>query len=203
MTHPLQRWPEPTADDQSRLVRMADALPWPLVALAPDAWVLHANQAAERLLDLGRPLRRDSQGRIKATQASHQAAWEAALDRACAGHGVSLRWPGHPVALRGTLHRLPGDEGGVALLLALSLPSGAGQDLATYAQAFQLTPAEQRVLSLLVAGADTAGAAVILGVSTSTVRSHLRALRRKTGQHSTVALLLAINALPPLPAGRG
>lgn len=197
MTPPLQRWPELTADDETWLARMADALPWPLLALAPDGWVLHANQAAERLLDLGRPLRRDLQGRIAASQAVQQAAWQDALDKACAGQRVTLRWPGVPRALNGTLQRLPGHAGRDALLLALSPPGGAGLDASAYAQSFQLTPAEERVLSLLAAGADTAAAAAALGVSSSTVRTHLRALRSKTGHPTTAALLLDMGRLPP------
>lgn len=201
MTHPLQRWPELTTEAEPLLARVADALPWPLMALAADGWVLYANWAAEQLLDKGRPLRRDALGRVVASEVPQPVAWKDALDRASAGHSVPLHWPRHPLPLHGTLQGLPNPRGRDSLLLTLTPPDAAGPDIGTFAQTFQLTPAEQRVLSLLAAGADAAGVVAIFGVSTSYVRLHLQALRRKTGHTTTAALLLTISRLPPALAG--
>ena len=47
-----------------------------------------------------------------------------------------------------------------------------------------MTPAEQRVFELVVAGEPTARIAETLGVAPSTVRTHLLRVFEKTGQHT-------------------
>ncbi|WP_292578178.1 helix-turn-helix transcriptional regulator, partial [Mesorhizobium sp. 65-26] len=49
---------------------------------------------------------------------------------------------------------------------------------------YELTPAEQRVFELVVAGEPTARIAETLGVAPSTVRTHLLRVFEKTGQHT-------------------
>lgn len=62
------------------------------------------------------------------------------------------------------------------------------QRLATY-----LTPREQECLTLLTAGQDTVAMAGSLGVSTTTVRSHVQAVLTKLGVHSRLeAAALAV-----------
>jgi DNA-binding CsgD family transcriptional regulator len=49
---------------------------------------------------------------------------------------------------------------------------------------YELTPAEQRVFELVVAGEKTAAIARMLGVAPSTVRTHLLRVFEKTGRHT-------------------
>jgi DNA-binding CsgD family transcriptional regulator len=65
---------------------------------------------------------------------------------------------------------------------------------------FALTPAERRVLGLLLAGATVADAAQTLGVTIPTMRSHLARLFGKTGTTRQSELLsLAWQLTPPTP----
>jgi DNA-binding CsgD family transcriptional regulator len=49
---------------------------------------------------------------------------------------------------------------------------------------YELTPAEQRVFELVVAGEKTAAIAQTLSVAPSTVRTHLLKVFEKTGRHT-------------------
>lgn len=63
---------------------------------------------------------------------------------------------------------------------------------------YGLTPAETRVLELLVEGSSTQEMADALGIATGTVRTHLLAAFEKTGRHSRAELVrLAREYSPP------
>jgi DNA-binding CsgD family transcriptional regulator len=192
---------EPPMPDTSALpARMADALPWPLLLLETDGRLLHANAAGRRLLAAGRPLQMNGP-QLQPAAAAHRADFADAMVRARAGRPVVLRWPGRPGGYRGSLQALGDRAGGPALLLlALTPTQGSGRDLEAYAQAHRLSTAEARVLTLLAEGLSTPAAATRLGVSVSTVRSQVMALRRKTGHARVADLLLDLGRLPPLLA---
>jgi DNA-binding CsgD family transcriptional regulator len=63
-----------------------------------------------------------------------------------------------------------------------------------------LTPREIEVLEAMADGHSTSGIAVLLGISTATVRSHVKSLLAKLGLHSrleAVALILKSNGRSP------
>lgn len=182
-------------------MRMADALPWPLVALGAEGQCLGSNRAGARALVDGRVLRRDEQGRVVASEPARRADWDQALRRAAAGELVALHWAGRRQPLQGLLRRLSGGPGPMELMLTLSPDGAAGLDLQAYAQQHGLSPAEARVLALLAEGLDAAAVAARLGVSLATVRAQLQALRRKTRQPRTAGVLLELSRLPPRLAG--
>ena len=186
------------------LARVADLLAWPLVLVDADCVLHHANRAAHQALLAGQPLRLLDQ-RVQPAAAPCRADFCAALHAAAAGRPGILRWPGRPGGYDGTvqlLSRLPG--GATLLLLALTAQAAqaaqAGQtpDLQAYAQTLRLTAAESRVLNLLAQGLDTRQVAARLGVATSTTRSQIASLRRKTGHASVAQLLRYLHRLPPV-----
>jgi DNA-binding CsgD family transcriptional regulator len=63
-----------------------------------------------------------------------------------------------------------------------------------------LTYAEQRVLRALVDNSTVREIAALHGVSVTTVRSQIQAVREKLGARSIDALLLQAAALPPVTA---
>jgi DNA-binding CsgD family transcriptional regulator len=67
---------------------------------------------------------------------------------------------------------------------------------------FLLTPREIEVLRAMADGRSTARIAVVLGISTGTVRSHVKSLLGKLGLHSrveAVSLILRSNGHPSAP----
>lgn len=179
----------------------ADALVLALLLVTASGRLLHANAAGRALLARGTWLHRAADGSLTARP---DAAAARALLLACAqaaqGQRQWLRAPeatGSPASA--TVVRLPGrrQDDPAVLLLTVSDPS-ATRELSAYAAAHGLTPAETRVLALLCQGLDQAQAAASLGVSLSTLRSHLSALRRKTGHRRLTTLVPAVARLPPL-----
>lgn len=72
-----------------------------------------------------------------------------------------------------------------------------------FAKLYGLTGAELRVLLALAQGLSGNEAADMLGLSESTVRSHLQRIFSKTGATRQAALLqLLHNSTPPVRAGR-
>lgn len=202
------------------LARAADALALPMLLLAADGRLLHANAAGHRWLAAATWLRLDGAGYVRAApepsassassartysrvQPLNQALTQA-LTAASAGTPQWLRAPDQVMPGASlTLVRLPAGRDGdaVTLLLTVSDP-GLAPDLSAFAQLHGLTPAETRVLVLLCQGRTQAEAAAALGVSLATLRSHAAALRRKTGHARLTTLLQAVARLPPLAAAR-
>jgi DNA-binding CsgD family transcriptional regulator len=105
-----------------------------------------------------------------------------------------------PAGARGwALLPLHAADGRAAVLLVGPAAIGGGEgERARFAARIGLTPAETRVLGALSQGADPDEIALRLGVGLATVRSHLAALRTKSGHHRLTALLQEVAALPPV-----
>jgi DNA-binding CsgD family transcriptional regulator len=77
-------------------------------------------------------------------------------------------------------------------------PRGEVLDLTPLAEARQLTRAERRVLSMLLAGEDTPGMAEALDISIETLRTHIKHAYRKLGVGSRGELFaMALDFLQP------
>lgn len=180
------------------LVQMSDALPWPLLLLACDAALMHANLAARQLLHRGQPLKLDAGRRVHAAAAAQQTEFAAALQ---AGGPVLLQWPSPGGAYTLTLKPLAaagdGDDG-APVLVVLSTSTARHADLQAFARMHKLSAAETRVLEALSLGRSIAATAAALGTQAATVRSQLTSLRRKSGYASVALLLQALAAMPPL-----
>ncbi len=199
---------------QHQLSRLADAntgLRWALehvpvgvVLAAVDGRVVGQNETATRILSAGDGLRLEG-GRLIAEPAASDERLQALLAAA-----------GNDERAGATQARLTLERGQRAPLQVLVFPAGqappgpgpqAGAAIflcdperhiqmapAALAQLYGLTPAESRLAGLLVSGTALTEAAVELGVSHQTVRTHLKRIFTKTGtkrQAELVGLLLS------------
>jgi DNA-binding CsgD family transcriptional regulator/PAS domain-containing protein len=175
--------------------------------------VLHANAAAERMFGGDGPVRRQN-GRIAAARPQATPALLAAIAEATAdeaegrrpGLGVPLGDPVEAPAIARVLplgagQLRPGLVPRAAAAVFVASGAAATPDLAAIARQFALTAAELRLLGLLLAGATVADAAVALGVSLATVKTHLGRLFGKTGTARQAELLALVWRLTP-PAQR-
>ena len=109
--------------------------------------------------------------------------------------------------MRATGPKAPRPPDSTQLVRALRrVADGRGvPDLQAYASACQLSAPERQVLFGLVQGHASHAVAARLGLTLSTVRRHIAAVRRKTGCASVAELLMAIGRLPPAlwPVGEG
>jgi DNA-binding CsgD family transcriptional regulator len=207
------------ADGTRQLARVLQLMPNPALLLDGKARVTLVNPAAESLLRAGDGLTLDRDGglRLAAALPSETTALSRALAQALAvasGTGAEL---GGPVRLSRPSGAPP------LLLLPVPLPPPAfalwdlleptrvlvlivdpsAQSRATVAAiqtAFALTPAEARVAVLIGSGRSGPETAAMLGISPSTVKTHLKRCFEKTGVHSQVALARILGALPIDPS---
>lgn len=202
---PAGRDPDGSAVDQSVLENRwlrgsLDSIDYPMLCVAPDHTVRLINRAARReLADPAHPLR--LQGDVLGVR---QARAAPALSRALR-EAMTLGFRRLLV-----LGELP------AQLSVAVLPLGVGDDDAGalllfgrrrlcetlsadwYARERGLTGAEARVLQGLSGGLGLKEIARRHGVAVSTVRTHLRSLRGKTGAGSIRELLRQVASLPPV-----
>lgn len=173
-----------------------DATRSAVVLVAEDMGIVHANAAARSMLDAGDPI---VSGRGKLTllrelvpnrlQAAVETAARAEQELGRRGIGVAAKtrdgaalavqvMPLEKRSLRGGLDR----RAAVAVFIGGAAPPEMPADAMRLL--YELTPAEQRVFELVVAGEPTAGIAATLGVAASTVRTHLLRVFEKTGRHT-------------------
>lgn len=180
-----------------------DQLPHPCWVLRSDHHVDFANREAESALGTSAWLRVLG-GRLVRVGDWDKEALRSAIHGALLGkshHGLVGYRSGPTAPLeRATLRVLPIHASplyaatwpqAVALLL-LELPTLPDDGVwiqAHLAPQYRLTPNECRVLELLVAGHSVPQIAGALGVSDVTVRTHLRALREKTGRRTQADLV--------------
>lgn len=193
-----------------------DSIAAGIILVGEDRTILHANEAAQRLLDKGAPLEVVG-GRLHAADPAidgrlMQAIAAAAADRSEAGAsglGVALTQDPAPVCVA---HVLPVSHGEVRTRLvpgtnaAIFISSAADEaqiNLEPVAEAYGLTPAETRLLGRIVCGESLAQASVALNVTQNTLKTHLSRTMAKTGTHRQPALLALVHRLAPaLAAGR-
>ena len=189
---------------------VVDKLACGIVLTDGELGVVHANSTATRMLQAGEPIRQET-GKLTLSGRDAQAALERAV-RAAASGGEALGHKGIGIPAGGeheapsVVHVLPLTQGSnrgtsiaratVALFVA---PSGAGPRLPLDALAliYDLTPAEVRVLDLLVGGASQTEIATRVGIAPSTVKTHVLHLFHKTGckrQADLVKLATSLSA---------
>ena len=195
---PADRTPVPV----SALVRMADALAWPLLLVDDQAVLHHANHSGRAMLVTGQPLRLDAQQRLQPASPSHRADFWLALQAAAAGQARELRWPGRPGGSTATLRPLAPLPGASVLLLLDLKPAFRATptrrpDVQAYAEARGLSAAQLQLLLALAEGRSVRQLASDLQLPPSTVRSRLVTLRHKTGHERIDDLLRTLWALPP------
>lgn len=174
-----------------------DATRSAVVLVAEDMSIVHANAAARTMLNSGDPIV-SVRGRLalprelvpNRLQAAVETAARAEQELGRRGIGIAAKardgtalavqvMPLERRSLRGGLDR----RAAVAVFIGdaaapIEMPADAMRLL------YELTPAEQRVFELVVAGEPTTDIATALGVAPSTVRTHLLRVFEKTGRHT-------------------
>jgi DNA-binding CsgD family transcriptional regulator len=194
------------------LGRTLDNLVIGVVIVTHQGRILHANQAAERMLEARSPiialggclsalqgeLTRDLRRAIATAEAG-------ASPSGVAGVGVPLLDKNMTAA---TAYVLPlacgngpqrGAEAGGMAAVFVSPSKVFLADIGVVARIYRLTPAEARLLQQLVAGASLNEAAAALGITEATARTHRNHIFTKTGVcRRTDLLALVARLVPPI-----
>jgi DNA-binding CsgD family transcriptional regulator len=206
-------------DGTRQLARVLQLMPNPALLLDGKGRVTLANPAAEALLRArdGLALDRDGGLRLAAALPAETAALSRALAQALAvasgtgselGEPLRLTRPSGAAALLVLPVPLPPPAFALwelmeqARLLVLVIdPSAQSRATTTAIQTtFGLTAAEARVAVLVGSGLSGPATAAMLGISPSTVKTHLKRCFEKTGVHSQVGLARILGALPIDPS---
>lgn len=195
-------------DVRTRVSQLSDALDHmrqPAILADREGRVVIANEAASRLFEPDRLLGVDSSGKlvtcsVKATKQLWQAI-EAALrpaDQAdaqqaadiivtCADQTPRISLSVLPLQRREAAPRRSLEGGSIMILAREFVPAAISVE--TLRSAYNLSPAEARLLSLLATGASLRQASQIVGVSYSTVMSQIKSCFQKTGTHRQAELV--------------
>jgi DNA-binding CsgD family transcriptional regulator/PAS domain-containing protein len=204
------------AEGPQKLAAVLNVMPSAALLLDSRQRIVHANPAAEQLLRAGDGLTSASNGglRLSAVLPDERVALSRSLAQAllvAEGSGDLLGEPLRVTRLSGAgpLLVVPvplpppafslWELTDTARLLVLVIDPGARNlGAATILQAaFGLTPAEARVATLIGSGLSGPQAAQVLGVSPTTVKTHLSRCFEKLGVRSQVELANMLSALPP------
>lgn len=207
------------ADGTRQLVGVLQLMPNPALLLDGKGRITLANSAAEALLRTQDGLTLDRAGGLQLAAAlpAETAALSRALSQALAvasGTGTELGGPLRlsrpsgapplfvlPVPLPPPAFALWEMLEQARLLVLIIDPSAPSRAAASAIQTtFGLTAAEARVAVLIGSGRSGPETAAMLGVSPSTVKTHLRRCFEKTGVHSQVGLARILGALPIDPS---
>jgi len=205
-------------DVRTRVTQLSDALDHmrqPAILADCDGRVVIANEAAGRLFDPAHVLGVDPSGKLvtcsaKATRQLWDAIEAAArpADQADARQASDIIVNSDdqkprislsvlPLQRRETISRFSLEGGSIMILAKEFVPAAVSVE--TLRNAFSLSPAEARLVSLLASGATLRQASEIIGVSYSTVMSQIKSCFQKTGTHRQAELVaLAVR----LGAGR-
>jgi DNA-binding CsgD family transcriptional regulator/PAS domain-containing protein len=192
---------------QEATLELLESLSIGVIVVAADGRIVFANLVAEKLMD-----RHDGLcvvgGRLSAANPASAAAlaraiWLATTSPNDSGGVAQIARPsGAPLGLlvspiRGRELRF-GFAEGVALALFSDPARGADNSLAAYAATYKLTPAETRFLEALLVGETVGDYAKRTGVRIGTVRTHLKRLLAKTGNHRQIDLIRTFASDPLL-----
>ncbi|MGE0807928.1 MAG: LuxR C-terminal-related transcriptional regulator, partial [Burkholderiaceae bacterium] len=203
------------ADGTRQLARVLPLMPNAALLINDQGRITLANPAAESLLRTGDGLSIDNRGHLRfaAAFSSETAALAKAMAQAIAVASGAGETPGEPLRLTRPsgappLLILPVPlpppafelwnllEPARVLLLVID-PAAPWRGKASAIQSvFGLTPAEARVAVLVADGFTGPQTAAALGVSISTVKTHLKRCFDKIGVHSQTGLARLLGALP-------
>jgi DNA-binding CsgD family transcriptional regulator len=178
--------------------------------LAEGGRILHANAAARMMMSAGQPIRSEG-GRLAAGRPEETAALRGAVEQAgrdeaeLGATGLGLKLTDRegetalahvlPLARREARQRIV--PGATAAVFIARRDSAGVPRLAGFARAFGLSPAEARMLARLVAGETPAEAALALGITLATAKTHLARLLAKTGTGRQADLRALVARLCP------
>ncbi|MDR6534824.1 LuxR C-terminal-related transcriptional regulator [Variovorax soli] len=183
------------------LARVLDEMDHGLLLVDLGGRILHANQPGRRELVGGRALR-DVEGVLSAAQPAWQAKLRQALkdaERDCRSI-VEFDPEGGTLSLAFVPLAVP--YGGAAVDAVLIICSRRSNcetlTVQMFARAKRLTPAEQAVLTQLCAGRGAQEIACEQGIRVSTVRTHIKNVRQKTGRGSVREIVRELSRMPQI-----
>jgi DNA-binding CsgD family transcriptional regulator len=191
-----------------------DALAIAVVITTKDARITFANRKAEQHLSSATALRLEG-GRLSAVDPRSSEALQAAIDTAAAGTKVDIPGGSIVVSVERRNERplaawvLPLDAGlreqlgatfaGQVAIFIREFGDATPVPAEVFVRQYGVTPAECRVLLLLVQGMTPDAVADALGISATTVKSHIGKLLVKTNVQRQVDLVrLAMSVLAPV-----
>jgi DNA-binding CsgD family transcriptional regulator len=193
-----------------RMAQTLDALRCAVLLTDERGTILHANRAAEMMLQNGGPIH-SAKGILRANLSSAASDLHAALAVAArdepgisrTGAAIRLTAPAMPPVFAHVLPLTRSDvrtqlEPAAVAAVFIGAPVDEQDGAAMAAAAFGLTPAETRVLKSLLAGRPLAETATALGITRSTANAHLDHIFVKTGVSRQADLIrLAIELISP------
>jgi DNA-binding CsgD family transcriptional regulator len=207
------------ADGQRQLSAILDLMPNAAILLDRHGRITQTNRAAEALLRQSDGIAYDPEGSLQLVSAliEQRAALSRSLKEAlgvASGLGASLSEPvrisrpSGAVPLLVVAVPLPRSSfpfwdlvAQARVLVAIVDPAAKSRATASAIQAaYGLTGAEARVALLLASGVAGAQMPAILGVTSATIKTHLRHCFEKTGTHSQVELSRLFTMFPPIDA---
>jgi DNA-binding CsgD family transcriptional regulator len=203
--------------ERDMLSAALDRLSVGIVLSDAEGRIVHTNEAADRMFADGRIVRLVG-GQLAARDPNAARELSQAISDAASGTTIDIPRSGIVVPLKGEAGRdlaawvLPLDGGlrrelaaGFAARVAVfirELGDTAPFPAELFVRRYGITPAESRVMMLLVQGMTIAETAEALGVSLPTAKTHLARLFDKTGTSRQADLVrLAMSALAPTSAG--
>jgi len=169
----------------NRIQRLLDSVPRPAILLSDDRRIVGGNAAAEIVPDLLACVLM-SYGRVTrfaglATE-PFERVFVRALNGVAASAVVTVPTSGRQALWRVSFGRLrvADIDSEAAVVMLIDPPPIAGGTLIALQRLFGLTPAEARVLALLLDDCRPSEIAEELGISITTVRTHLKSLFAKT-----------------------
>lgn len=190
------------------LAATLDAFIAAVVIVGEGGRILHANDAARRMLAVRRPIA-DVDGVLSVRNTTANAELSAAIRQARSdeskigdsGLGVPLLSDEPCVAhvlplARGDVRTRLMPQATAAVFITVARPCLCA-DVGVLARNFDLTPAETRLLEQLVQNARLGRAAGKLGISQETARTHLAHIFSKTGVSRQAELLTLVDRLVP------
>jgi DNA-binding CsgD family transcriptional regulator len=183
------------------LSRVLDEIDHGLLLLDLTGRILHANFPARRELSSGHALR-SVDGMLCAGQAGLQPKLRQALkdaERDCRSI-IELDDPEDPLSLAfiplAALHGATTVD--TVLVMCSRRPGCESLTMQMFARSKRLTRAEQNVLARLCAGHGAEEIACLEGIRMSTVRTHIKNVRQKTGSNSIREVVYRVSRMPQI-----
>ena len=183
------------------LARVLDEIDHGLLLIDLTGRILHSNHLASRELVAARALC-DAGGMLEASRRGSQARIRQALrdaERGCRSI-VELEDEMQPLSLAfiPLEPRAPGAALDTVLVICSRAVGCESLTMQMFARARQLTCAEQGVLSQLCAGRRAREIACLQGICVSTVRTHIKNVRQKTGSSSIREVVQRVSRMPQI-----
>lgn len=201
-TLPL-RAPAPAAGDPRALARCAwrvlEEVDYGMILLSAEGELQHANQLGWTELTRERFLRIED-GQVVGESAAVTQELRRGLQAAALGrrHMLMLREGGDVLPVT-CVPLMPGEGSATPVLLMLARQTATRNlNVGFFSRTHGLTAAEESVLRHLCEGLQVKEIARAKGITPSTVRTHLRSLREKTGLRHIRLLAQRVAMLPPM-----